>query len=137
MWETDRHAHEIGPLSARIEPLLEYGQNRSFTTTPVHAASSPYVDDLRPATIDEPQSVSNSSFHMIDPGQSFVRLDVFGLTTGFSTEDIFWGPGMRQALLFAVIAGGFPHVFLGTSHGLSTPIGRFHAQLIYGRLEQS
>ena len=137
VWGTAGLALHFGPLSARIEPLLEYGQNRAFTLTPVNAGSSPYVDDLRPATIDEPQRFGNSSFHMIDPGQSFVRLDGFGLTTGFSTEDIFWGPGIRQALLFDANAGGFPHVFLGTSHGLSTPIGRFHAQLIYGRLEQS
>jgi hypothetical protein len=137
VWGTAGLALHLGPLSARIEPLLEYGQNRAFALEPVPNGASPFVDDLRPTTIDEPQRFGNSSFHIIDPGQSFVRLDGFGLTTGFSSEDIFWGPGVRQALLFDANAAGFPHMFLGTSHGISTPIGRFHAQLIYGRLEQS
>ena len=136
VWGTAGLALHFGPLSARIEPLVEYGQNRAFTLSPV-SGPSPYADDLRPTTIDEPQRFGNSSFHITDPGQSFVRVDGFGLTAGFSTEDIFWGPGVRQALLFDANAGGFPHLFLGTSHGLSTPIGRFHAQLLYGRLEQS
>jgi hypothetical protein len=138
VWGTAGLAFHIGPLSARIEPLAEYGQNRAFKLSPVKDESpSPFVDDLRPTTIDEPQRFGNSSFHIVDPGQSFVRLDGFGLTTGFSTEDIFWGPGVRQALLFDANAAGFPHIFVGTSHGISTPVGRFHAQLIYGRLEQS
>jgi hypothetical protein len=40
-------------------------------------------------------------------------------------------------LLFDANAAGFPHAFVGTSHAIATPLGRFHAQLIYGRLEQS
>jgi hypothetical protein len=136
VWGTAGLALHVGPLSARIEPLLDYGQNREFRLTPT-VGDSPFVDDLRPSIIDEPQRFGNSRFHIIDPGQSFVRLDGFGLTTGFSTENIFWGPGIRQALLFDANAAGFPHAFVGTSHGLSTPLGRFHGQLIYGRLEQS
>jgi len=137
-WGTAGLALHFGPLSARIEPLVEYGQNRAFMLEPVKSgSSSPFVDDMRPGSIDEPQRFGNSSFHIVDPGQSFIRLDGFGLTTGFSTEDIFWGPGVRQALLLDANAAGFPHIFIGTSHGISTPVGRFHAQLIYGRLEQS
>lgn len=137
-WGTAGLALHFGPLSARIEPLVEYGQNRAFMLEPIKSSSSsPFVDDMRPTTIDEPQRVGSSSFHIVDPGQSFVRVDGFGLTTGFSTEDIFWGPGVRQALLLDGNAAGFPHIFIGTSHGLSTPVGRFYAQLIYGRLEQS
>jgi hypothetical protein len=40
-------------------------------------------------------------------------------------------------LLFDANAAGFPHAFVGTSHGIATPVGRFFAQLIYGRLEES
>jgi hypothetical protein len=138
VWGSTGLALHLGPFSARIAPLVEYAENRAFTLTPVRSGSiSPFVDDLRPTTIDEPQRFGNSSFHIVDPGQSFVRVDGFGMAAGFSTEDIFWGPGVHQALLFDANAAGFPHVFVGTSHGISTPIGRFHAQLIYGRLEES
>ena len=66
-----------------------------------------------------------------------MRVDYRGAAIGISTEDIFWGPGIRQALLFDANAAGFPHMFLGTSHAIATPVGRFYAQLLYGRLEES
>ena len=136
-WATAGLAWRIGVLSARIEPLFQYGENRSFPLEPANHGTSVYVDDMRPATIDLPQRFGNSSFHIADPGQSFIRADYRGAALGFSTEDIFWGPGVRQALLFDGNSAGFPHVFVGTSHAIATPVGRFHAQLIYGRLEQS
>jgi hypothetical protein len=136
-WATAGLAWHFGILNARIEPLFEQGQNRAFGLNPTPAGASPFVDDLRPTEIDLPQRFGKSSFHIMDPGQSFVRLDYRGAALGFSTEDIFWGPGVRQALLFDANAAGFPHAFFGTSHALATPVGRFHAQLIYGRLEES
>ena len=136
-WATAGLAWHFGILNARIEPLFEQGQNRSFALAVTPAGGSPFVDDLRPTEIDLPQRFGNSSFHIVDPGQSFVRLDYHGATLGFSTEDIFWGPGVRQALLFDANAAGFPHAFVGTSHAIATPIGRFFGQLIYGRLEES
>jgi hypothetical protein len=136
-WATAGLAWHFGVFSARIEPLFQYGENRSFPLAVPQQGSSTFVDDMRPVTIDLPQRLGNSSFHIADPGQSFVRVDYRGAAIGFSTEDIFWGPGIRQALLFDANAAGFPHAFVGTSHAIATPIGRFHAQLLYGRLEQS
>lgn len=136
-WATAGVALHYGILTVRLEPLVEYAQNRPFELAATPAGASPYVDDMRPTTIDLPQRFGNSSFQMINPGQSVVRIDYHGAALGFSTEDIFWGPGVRQALLFDGNASGFPHAFIGTSHAVATPLGRFHAQLIYGRLEES
>jgi hypothetical protein len=136
-WATAGFAWHFGILSARIEPLFDYAENRSFALAPTPQSTSPFVDDLRPTGIDLPQRFGNSAFRLVDPGQSFVRLDYRGAAIGFSTENIFWGPGVRQSLLFSANASGFPHIFLGTGHGISTPAGRFFAQVIYGRLEQS
>ena len=125
--------------------LLAHGSNHCSSTARIGRSSSrlrsegssPYVDDLRPNIIDLPQRFGNSSFHIVDPGQSFVRADYRGAAIGISTEDIFWGPGIRQALLFDANAAGFPHLFVGTSHAIATPVGRFYAQLLYGRLQES
>jgi len=136
-WATAGLAWQFGAFSARIEPLFQYGQNQSFQLASTPQGSSVYVDDMRPNIIDLPQRFGNSSFHIADPGQSFVRVDYRGAAIGFSTEDIFWGPGIRQALLFDANAAGFPHLFMGTSHAIATPVGRFYAQLLYGRLEES
>ena len=136
-WGTLGFTWRFGVLSARIEPLFDYAQNNGFALEVPTTGTSPYADDLRPITIDLPQRFGNSSFHIVDPGQSYVRIDYKGGAVGFSTENIFWGPGVRQDLLLDANAGGFPHVFIGSSHAIPTPIGRFHAQLIYGRLEES
>jgi len=136
VWGTVGASLRYGILSARFEPLLAYAANQSFTLIP-NAGGSPFGSALEPASIDVPQRFGTKSYGLFNPGQSYVRLDVFGLGAGFSTENVFWGPGVRQALLFDANGAGFPHLFLGTSHALGTPIGRFSGQLIYGRLEQS
>lgn len=136
-WVTAGFAFHAGPFSIRAEPVAEYAENRAFPLAPTPSGTSPYVDDMRPFTIDEPQRFGNGSFRIVNPGQSFARLDILGLTAGISTEDLFWGPGIRQAILFDANASGFPHVFLGTSRVLHTPIGGIHAQVIYGRLQGS
>ena len=106
-WATAGLALHLGILNARIEPLFELGQNRSFALAPAPQGASPFVDDLRPTEIDLPQRFGDSRLHILDPGQSFVRLDFRGAAIGFSTENIFWGPGIRQALLFDANAAGF------------------------------
>ena len=136
-WVTAGFIFRAGPLSIRAEPLFDYGENRAFDLEPTPASASRFADDMRPFTIDQPQRLGDGSVRIVNPGQSYVRLDVRGLAAGFSTEDMFWGPGVRNAILFDANAGGFPHVFLGTTHVVKTPIGGFSAQLVYGRLGES
>jgi hypothetical protein len=136
-WGTAGVAFHAGILSVRLEPLVDYAQNQAFQLEPTPAGTSPFANDMEPYYIDVPQRFGPSTFHIVNPGQSYVRLDWRGATVGFSTEDIFWGPGVQQALLFDDNASGFPHVFLGSSHGIATPVGTFYGQLIYGRLEES
>ncbi len=137
LWGTAGFIFRSGPLSIRLEPLVEAAQNQAFRLEPTPAGSSPYVDDLRPGSIDLPQRFGASALSIVDPGQSYIRLDVDGAAIGLSTEDMFWGPGIRQALLFDGNAAGFPHLFLGTTHVVHTPVGGFNAQVVYGRLGES
>ena len=138
-WATFGAAWRWGPLSMRLEPMAEYAQNSAFRLqVPVDGPGvNPYVDGLDWNGIDLPQRFGNSPYHFVNPGQSYVRLDVRGVGVGLSTENIFWGPGVHNALLFGPNASGFPHIFFGTNRALRTLIGRLNAQVIYGRLEQS
>jgi hypothetical protein len=134
-WGTFGGTFRYGVLSARLEPTFAYAANSAFTLIP--NAGNPFGSSLEPSAIDAPQRFGGKSYSLVDPGQSFVRVDVSAFAAGFSTQNIFWGPGVRQALLFDANAAGFPHVFVGSGRAISTPIGRFYGQLLYGRLEQS
>jgi hypothetical protein len=136
-WVTGGFAFRSGPLSIRVEPLVDYGENQAFALEPTPSTASRFADDMRPFNIDLPQRMGEGSVRIIDPGQSYIRLDIHGVAAGFSTEDMFWGPGVRNAILFDGNAAGFPHAFLGTTHVVKTPIGGFSAQLVYGKLSES
>ncbi len=135
-WATVGVAVHAGPLSMRFEPVAFFAQNTAFPLLPA-PAGNPFADAFTPGSIDLPQRFGSKSYSRVDPGQSFVRLDVHGATIGVSTENIAWGPGVRNTLLFGANAAGFPHLFAGTSEAVRTPLGRFHGQVIYGQLAQS
>lgn len=138
-WATVGGIWRWGHISARLEPMVEYAQNSAFQleTPPGGAMPNPYADGMEPYSIDVPQRMGPSAWSMVNPGQSYLRVDAGGVGAGFSTEDMFWGPGVRNALLFDANASGFPHIFFGTNRAVSTPIGRWDAQIVYGRLAQS
>jgi hypothetical protein len=126
----------IGPFSAAVYPVLAFHQNREFQLTgPERAGYSRFT--YAGHVIDWPQRHGGSSFTVIDPGQSYARLDAFGATVGVSTENMWLGPAQRMPLLMGSSAAGFPHAFLGTSRPLSVGIGRLEAQAYWGRLSES
>lgn len=125
-------------FSLRVEPMLFGAENAAFpllgdTTRGVN----PFVDQQRPSAIDVPQRFGRSRYARVDPGQSEVRADLGPFATGFSTMNEFWGPGVRHSLLFGSNSAGFPHLFLGSSRAVRTPVGRLSARAVYGKLSQS
>ena len=87
--------------------------------------------------IDLPQRFGPDPFWTFDPGQSEVRLDVRGVSASFGTTNLWWGPGIRNAILLSNNAAGFPHASLATDHPVSVGVGSVEAQWIWGRLQQS
>ena len=128
-----------GIFSMRLEPTAFWAQNSNFPllVPPGGAGANPYLDALTPGSIDLPQRFGNNSYAQVDPGQSFIRVDAGGVAIGVSSENIEWGPAVKNPLLLGSNAAGFPHLFIGTSEAVRTPIGRFHGQVVYGRLTQS
>jgi hypothetical protein len=122
-----------GGFSIQLEPLVSWVENRDF---PLQGGAG-LRDPVRPDIIDLPQRPQDGSFARLDPGNSYVRLDWRGSAVGLSTAPMFWGPGVRNAILFTDNAAGFPHLFAGTSHPVRTPLGLVHGQLVWGRLEES
>lgn len=139
---TDLHgglALRWGPLSAAYAPTLVYQQNRDFeiVSTEVRAGLSPFVYRGRTGTIDWPQRPGDRSERFVDPGQSYVRLDIFPVALGVSTENLWWGPARRNPLMMSSTAPGFPHLFLGSSRPVDLWFGRIEGEAIWGRLDES
>lgn len=128
----------LGPLSAAFAPELVYQQNRPFETRVMTAAGhSAFVYPDRPTNIDWPQRFGEEPLRMTGPGQSYARLDLFGLAAGVSNENLWWGPGQRYPLLMSANAPGFPHIFVGTGRPFDLYIGTVEVEAIWGRLDES
>ncbi len=129
---------KLGALSIAVQPAFLAEENREFDFVPVDGPGlSPFGYVWHQGVIDLPQRFGTTSINKVDPGQSYARLDVRGLVVGAGTENMWWGPGVRNSLLMSNTAPGFPHAFAGTSRPIKFPLGRIEAQLITGRLTES
>ena len=126
-----------GPLSGTFNPIAFSAQNRAFPVQANGLATNPFADPLFPTSVDRPQQFGTHAYSRVDPGQSTVRLDLLGLTAGISTANMGWGPMENYPYILGGNAPGFPHAFVGTSVPAPIWIGRIHAMVIWGRLEQS
>jgi hypothetical protein len=130
-------AFRAGPLSATFNPIVFSAQNRAFALQPNGSTTNPFADPLFPTGVDRPQRFGTHAYSRVDPGESTVRLDLLGLAAGISTANMGWGPMENYPYILGGNAPGFPHAFVGTSAPAPIWIGRIHARVIWGELEQS
>ena len=126
---------QFGPLSIQLKPEAVYAENKSFTGFPgiQPGNTQPYVANY----IDLPEQFGNKTYNKLFWGQSSIRITVGPMSIGVSNENLWWGPGIRNALLMTNNAPGFEHFTLNTVRPVKTPIGSFEGQMIGGRLEES
>lgn len=120
-------------LSIQLRPELVYAQNKDylgFHNDDPNAWRRYY--QLMANRIDQPAYFGDGSYSKAFWGQSSVRLNFHPISIGLSTENIWWGPGRRNALLMTNTAPGFPHLTLNTTKPIRTPIGSFEGQLVSG-----
>lgn len=131
-------AFEWGPLRAALAPALVWHQNADFDTrTVTNLRYDPLAYPWHGHRIDYPQRFGEESFWTLDPGQSFVALHGFGATLGFSTQNMWWGPALRNPILMSNTSQGFPHVYLGTDGPLGSPVGALQVEGVWGHLRES
>jgi hypothetical protein len=129
---------KLGPISAIVNPIAFRAENRPFQLIPNgRGGNQRYADAVYPGLIDRPQRFGSGPYSRVDPGQSTVRIDLFGLAAGASTADMGWGPMQYYEYITGGNAPGIPHVFFGTGAPVNVGIGRAHAQVIWGRIDQS
>ena len=68
-------------------------------------------------------------------GQSRAGIKFKYIAAGISNENIWWGPGKRNSLVFTNNAAGFQHYYLKTVEPIKTFIGSFEFAGIVGKLD--
>jgi len=129
---------EYGPLTIQFRPEIVLAANTPFDTFDKDhygVIVARYYDFYN--NIDLPARFGKGEYNRAYWGQSSIRLNYKSLSFGLSTENLWWGPGMRNSLLMSNTAPGFKHLTLNTRKPISTPIGSFEGQIIAGRLENS
>jgi len=135
---------EWGRLFLTVAPEFVASQNLAYpmpapATVPVRPAdrnplSSPWHLD---PSLDAALRFGYTGFHLLDPGQSTLGVHLGTLAVGVSTENEWWGPGIRNAIVMSDNATGIPRVFLRTSRPLRTPIGDIEGRWFLGALVES
>lgn len=131
---------EIGPLRVQFRPEYVYARNEFFTilqesnlTKGFKEAEMIYVLNR----IDNPERYGVHKYADKSLGQSSIRLNFDPISIGISNENLWWGPGVKNALLMTNNAAGFKHLTLNTTRPVDIYIGHLEAQLIAGKLVRS
>ena len=127
-------------LEIQIKPELVYAQNSDFPVffsyTRSNTETYNYIH-LFQNLIDQPEKFGSASYSKLLAGQSYIRLRYGKFAMGFSTENMWWGPGIRNSLIMTNNAAGFPHFSIQTTSPVKTGIGSFEAIMIMGNLKNS
>lgn len=130
---------QYGPLSVQFKPEVITAQNPGYRGFPTDVNEvlwwTLYYDFYN--YTDLPERFGSNSYTRAYWGQSSVRLTFEPVSIGLSTENLWWGPGIRNSLLMSNTAPGFKHFSVNTSKPVKTSIGSFESQIVIGRLEGS
>lgn len=130
---------DAGWVSAQLRPERVSARLDSFQTFPVGYPShfwQIYFQSVLNVT-DAPERLGyapRSEWHW---GQSNLLFHAGPVSVGWSSENLWWGPGIRHSLLMTNNAPGFHHLTLRTNRPIETPFGRVEGQYLIGRLENS
>jgi hypothetical protein len=133
----------LGPVTLILAPQLVHQENAAFQVIPFDQTQDPVRDPFsspwhyRPASIDLPSRPGDGSSLALDPGQTSLTVRLGPAAAGWSTENHWWGPGIRNALVMSNHAPGFPHLFLRTDAPLRTRAGALEARWMLGSLAES
>ncbi len=133
----------VGRARLIVAPSLISEDNEIFQVIPYSRLTLPprsqWANPFHPLpeSIDLPLRFGDSRLRYLNPGQSSLTIDANAVSFGAATENLWWGPGIRNAITLSDNASGFPHLFVQTRHPVHTGVGTFDAQLVVGDLTES
>ena len=133
---------KTGILVIQLNPELVYAENKPFNTFAEVQANNnsaqllgAYFNTVN--GIDAPERFGNKSLSHLYPGQSKISVNLKNMELGISTENLWWGPGIQNAIMMSNSAPGFLHWTFNSVRPLKTKIGSFEWQIIGGILKES
>lgn len=117
---------KFGPLEAQFRPEYVWAQNREFQNPP-----------FRQREIDMPERMGQDPYSRRFRGQSYVKLNFGPISAGISTENLWWGPGMKNSMIMTNNAPGFRHFSIHTNKPIVGRYGSIEGQMVMGQLEKS
>lgn len=125
-------------LEIQLRPEFIFSQNK-----PYQGYTGDYSDEINFFRFkywnygDNPERFAEEYNAMAHWGQSYASLNFGKVELGYSTQNIWWGPGQFSGLIFSNNAQGMKHFYLKTKQPADIFIGKLEAQLISGRAEDS
>jgi hypothetical protein len=129
---------KYGPLSIQLRPEYVYATNSAFNG---YASGHNDADLARYYAfhnlVDGPERFGDKAYSKAFLGQSSIRLNFGAVSMGFSNENLWWGPGISNALVLTNNPSGFNHLTFNTVKPIKTYVGSFEGQFIAGKLINS
>ncbi|MGI9044896.1 MAG: capsule assembly Wzi family protein [Gemmatimonadaceae bacterium] len=137
-WAQAGFTARLGPISATFAPVAFRASNSEFDLMDNgQIGDLKFADGQFPLEIDKPQRFGDGAYSRFDFGESTLRIDLAGVGAGISSASQWWGPTIDYPYILGNNAGGFPHMFVGTSKPANVGFGTMHGRLVYGQLLQS
>ncbi len=125
-------------ISIQLAPELVSAENAPFEQFSQQLGNRAWADYYRFLnTSDIPEQFGVGGYRNFFPGQSSIRYNFRSFSVGISTENMWWGPGSRNALVMSTNAPGFLHFTFNTTKPVKTGIGTFEGQIIGGKLDET
>jgi hypothetical protein len=129
---------KFGPLSIQLRPEYVYANNPNFNGFDSGHTGQDLINYYSYHNlIDNPERYGTGVYHRAFWGQSSINLTFGPILAGLSNENLWWGPGIRNALILSNNAPGFKHLTFNTIRPIKTYIGYIEGQIMAGRLESS
>ncbi|HTK19440.1 MAG TPA: capsule assembly Wzi family protein [Mucilaginibacter sp.] len=127
---------KYGILSIQLQPEFVYAANLPFNEFAPGHSDAELIDYYRYHNLlDNPERFGNGPYSKIFWGQSSIQLTLGSFSVGLSNENLWWGPGIRNALILSDNAPGFKHITINTVRPVKSVLGYFEGQVIFGRLD--
>lgn len=122
----------------QFAPEFSVAQNPYFETFSNQLSAQTWSDHYQFInTSDLPERFGDQPYKKTSWGQSFIKYNTKKISFGISSENLWWGPGYRNALIMSNNAQGFAHITVNTIQPFNTSVGSFEAQIIGGLLTNS
>lgn len=92
---------------------------------------------IQPYSADVPWRRGENSALRLWLGQSGAWYNTGPVEIGLTSENMWWGPGIQNAIIMSDNAAGVPRIELRTPHPIRTRFGAFEARWFVGALSES